>query len=151
MRKYKSKTGASQYGKYDKTIICQAVAAVKKKVLTLGHAAKMYKIPKSTLSRKVRGLQLQPPGHPLALSNEEEQAISHTILIAADWGFPLRPAELCDFVCDYLQAKNKGNIFKHGRPTVDWATSFINRQEGIKKKLSHNIKASRAKVNVSKK
>lgn len=52
-------------------------------------AAETFKVPRSTLVRNILGRNQGPVGHPTVLSKSEEQLISGTLGVVANWGLKI--------------------------------------------------------------
>ena len=118
------------------------------KGLSLRKAAEKHGVPKSTLARrKISNALAKKAGHPKVLSDEEEEAITHRIVLAASWGYPLSTMELRMYVRQYLnQQKMTVAQFKSNLPGREWAYSFLKRHRNLSTRLSSNIKSSRASI-----
>ena len=82
-RKYRRKRGSQVYGNYSDETVKRCLKDVKRGK-GQNKMARVHKIPKSTLSRKVRGLQTKRSGGQLALGVEFE-----TKLVAFAFGAEL--------------------------------------------------------------
>lgn len=149
MRNYKRVVGSKKkrYGDYTNQSLANAVKAVNDGV-TLRNAAKTYNIPKSTLSRKVRGKQLKHAGGQTSLTAVEEEQIVNHLVAVSDWGFPFSKLDIRFVVKSYLDMSNRMiTKFKNNLPGEDWATSFIKRHtKRIRPRLCQNIKTSRSEM-----
>uniref|UniRef100_A0A915KJN4 Uncharacterized protein n=1 Tax=Romanomermis culicivorax TaxID=13658 RepID=A0A915KJN4_ROMCU len=59
---------------------------------------------KATLARRVKGMD-KAPGHPTALTKEEENILCEHIMLVAEWGYPMTQTDLRQFVKNYLDKK----------------------------------------------
>lgn len=151
-RSYKSKPGAKTYRKYDDDVIKQALKDLRTPI-TLNEApsitsvAKKHGIPFSVLQRHNNKCMKSQGGQP-ALTPEAEEHIIKNLNICADWGYPLERIDLRHIVKMYLDSSNiTVSRFKNNFPGPDFAESFLNRHsDKISKRISQNIKISRAKV-----
>ena len=84
------------------------------KGLSLRKAAEKHGVAKSTLARrKISNALTKKASHPKVLSDKEEEAINHRIVLAASWGYPLSTMELRMYVRQYLnQQEDCGTIYE---------------------------------------
>ena len=95
---------------------------------SIGKAATAFNVPKSTLYRKVRGLQTKKHGGQLNLSVECEQSLLQVISSLTDWKVPLCGYDIRLLVKHYLD--NSGvvhSIFKENFPGNNWLQGFMKR------------------------
>ena len=94
--------------------------------MTVRAAANYYNVPKSTLHRKCRKMQMKTPGGQLCLTTEEENIIVKHLIVVSDWGFPFSRLDLRLLVKSYLDKCNRTvKRFKENLPGDEWAKSFI--------------------------
>lgn len=135
VRNYKRKTErASQYSQND---LQTAVAEIKRGVMTIYRAHKLYKIPKTTLFYHVtgtRGLKSKTQGRAPAIPVEDEKRLAEGLKTMERWGFGLSRNELLNTVADFV-AKNKIKTpFKNNIPGNEWFFNFKKRHHlSIKK------------------
>ncbi|KAL0841447.1 hypothetical protein ABMA28_015129 [Loxostege sticticalis] len=149
-RIYKPKPGAKTYKKHDLDIIKQALQDLNTSAtskLSIRAVAKKYDIPFSVLQRHNQK-KMKPQGGQTALSPEVEERIVQNLNICADWGYPLEVIDLRYIIKMYLDSNNITNKrFNNNLPGPDFAESFLKRHsDKISKRISQNIKLSRAKV-----
>ncbi|CAG5000677.1 unnamed protein product [Parnassius apollo] len=112
--------GAKPYRNYSEDTLKAAMAAVDTG-MTLREAEEKFKIPRATLNRKHRRLQLNKVGRPKVFSEALEEVFVQSIVRAAAWGYPLS-----------------------GRY---WLEGFLRRHKStLSVRLSENIKRQRAGV-----
>ncbi|KAJ8935524.1 hypothetical protein NQ318_005631 [Aromia moschata] len=92
MRTYQKIPGSRPYANYTRENLERAVAAIRSG-MSKKLAAQTYRIPRSTLVNRCLGRHKKSVGHPTILS-KEEQLISRTLGIVAEWGFPLTKADI---------------------------------------------------------
>ena len=115
--------------------------------MTAYRASQQYKIPKQTLSDKLRGrtnIKAQL-GRPTALTNNEEEEIVETCIFFADWGFGLKMSEVVKLVSEYCSLKRK-NPFIHGVPTAKWCRNFLRRHPQITRRKPQQLQMVRARA-----
>ncbi|KAJ8954924.1 hypothetical protein NQ314_006998 [Rhamnusium bicolor] len=109
-------------------------------------AAQTYGISRTTIARKLLGINMQPVGHPKVLSSQEEASITGTFGVVANWGFPLTRLDVRTVIAKYLEKQRKTvAVFKNNIPGEDFLNSFIQRNN-LSIHLASNIKRSRASV-----
>lgn len=119
--------------------------------MSLREAEAKYKIPRATLSKKRRGLQLKNVGRPQVFDEALEEVFVVSIATAAVWGYPLTGVDLSLIVKSYLD--RQGLIeprFKGNMPERYWLQGFLQRHRNtLTLRLSENIKRQRAGVTES--
>lgn len=120
----------------------------------LRKVAKKYGLSKSSLQRLESKLKTDPNcrlrkrgGQP-ALTSHHEEDIVKSLIICAEWGYPLSTFDLRCFVKTFLDKNGiSSSRFKNNLPGYDWAAGFLRRHEGaLSKRLCQNIKRNRASV-----
>lgn len=61
---------------------------------TIRQSAEYYGVPKSTISDRIKNVNVKKVGGQTILSSEEEGRLVVAINLAAEWGFPLSPYDL---------------------------------------------------------
>lgn len=127
VRTYSRVPGSRPYANFKKEDLEKALAAVAAG-MPKKRAALTYKIPRTTLVRKVVGKNPKPVGHPTVLSRQEEATISATLGTVANWGYPLTRADVRDVIKKYLDKQGKTvAVFHENTPGPDFLDSFIKR------------------------
>ncbi|CAB4034516.1 jerky homolog-like [Paramuricea clavata] len=109
MRKYKKVIGSKKkrYGDYTQDAIKNAIVPIHEGNMSIRETSLSFNIPKSTLHRKLKGIQMRPIGHPPNLSPEEERSFVKHLIVVAEWGFPFSNLDLCLMVKAYLDKANR--------------------------------------------
>ncbi|XP_044012267.1 MFS-type transporter clz9-like [Aphidius gifuensis] len=134
--------------KYTEDDLQEALAKLKDGQ-SLGSVARQYKIPKSTLSSKHRGLSkqtIQRRGPQCVLGDENEKQLVNWILQMSEHGFPITKSQLINSVQLLFKVSKKSSPFINNRPGRHWMTSFFNRHSEICKKMSENLLYTRANL-----
>lgn len=145
MRTYEKTPGSRPYSNYSKENLEAAVESVRNG-MSKKLAAQTYGIPRMTLVNRCLGRHTKSVGHPTVLSTEEEQLISRTLGVVAEWGFPLTKPDIKAVIQKYLD--RKGIVIpelKDNVPGDDLITGFIQRNN-LSVRIASNIKRSRSSV-----
>ena len=144
MRCYKPKLGTKPNKKHDPKTVISAIEAVKSGSMTIGAAAKHFKISKSALHRKVTGKGLNSKGGQKLLSSEFEEELVNCLLACSDYNMMLTIPEVQLFVKYFIDHKG-WNIkkFKNNRPGVDWVRRFLRDNRKITNRMCPNVKKVR--------
>lgn len=124
VRNYKRKTVPPSYSSAD---LQNAVAAVKNGEVTIYRASKLYKIPKATLYKHVkgqRGVKSKSLGRPTALPAEDEEKIAEGLRAMEKWGFGLSKREVLETIGRYVRENKIETPFKDGVPGDDFFIRF---------------------------
>ncbi|KAK9680241.1 CENP-B N-terminal DNA-binding domain [Popillia japonica] len=113
---------------YTKENLKVAASQVKGGHITLREARDMFGIPKSTLSKFIKKKHLKSYGGQSALSGKEESSLVEVLILAAEWGFPLKKFDIRKMAKSYLE--------RLGRHT-----------DRLTVRLSESIKRGRAEAN----
>ena len=105
VRKYKRKAGSRTYAAYSPALLQEAIDKIRGGTLSLRRASIFYRIPRETLSNRVRGTHNQKRGHPVLFSDAEEQSLIVYIQTVSDWGFPFTTLDLRIVAKSYLVEK----------------------------------------------
>lgn len=144
-RDYKHIPGSKRYRNYDEGTLKKCVTQAKKG-FGQNQMSRRYSIPKSTLSRKVRGIQKKRCGGQLALSEEFEVTLAGIIGELAKWKVPMPPYDVRLMVKYALDvAKIRHKIFRDNLPGPDWLNGFKKRH-GLTSRIPDNVTASRFEI-----
>lgn len=142
VRHYKRKKLPPSYTKED---LQNAVDSVKSRSLSLYRAAKVFKIPKSTLFKRVngqRGLKSRTMGRPPALPHEIEQNIANSLVTLEKWGFGLSKKEVIEIMAAYIKQNNLKTPFKNGIPGNDYFIRF-KKEFNLSQKKPQSVEVAR--------
>lgn len=109
-RKKKSAVGVRKYGmksNYSQIDLNEALDKIKTCKLSQREAAKLYKIPRSTIKYKLKGEHNKPVGKPIALSQSEEAIFISHIVTLADLGIPIGMHDVRVIIKKYLDDVKK--------------------------------------------
>ncbi|KAK9745497.1 hypothetical protein QE152_g6890 [Popillia japonica] len=88
--------------------------------------ANVYKVPRTTLFRRLLGRNIGKIGHPTVLTAEEERLITETLGIVSHWGFPLTKPDIRDVVKKYLDKQGKQvRVFRDNTPGSDFTQKLF--------------------------
>lgn len=146
-RKYRRQLGARKYVDYTDANLQTALENVVEGRLSLREAEERYGVPRATLSRKYRGVQVLSPGRQKVLKEYEENAIVSAIERAANWGYPFTHMDIRIMVKSYLDRKGlRERRFKENLPGNDWLQLFLKRHHELTVRLAQNMKRSRSEI-----
>lgn len=118
VRKYKRKVGSRKYKNVPPEVLENAVKIVKEGK-SMQEISKIYNIPYGTLWNKVKNKHPGNPGHPTALSKNEEQNILKVIDVLTLWREPVSGTDIKFLVKSYLDKKGENIIpFKDNYGTL---------------------------------
>jgi len=110
-----------------------AMESVKNGGMTIYRAAKLYKIPKATLFKHVkgsRGVKSQTLGRPTALPFHEEKKIVECLKLMEKRGYGLSKKEILETIGRYVKENKIPTPFRGGVPGDDFFIRF---------KRTHNL------------
>ena len=148
VRSYKRQRGSRQYlTAYPSERMDMAVRDVHAGIRTTYSAAREYKVPYSTLYRKLKKLQTKHHGGQIYLGEAFEKAVVEVLNQLSDWKVPLTTMELRLLVKNYLDLSGiKHSKFHNNLPGRDWARKFMKRH-GLLARFAAQIQPGRAKLN----
>ena len=147
-RVYRKKLGGHHYQNYSENSLQKALADIKAKNKSIRQAAEYYKIPKSTLSDKIRERHPLTPGAQTVLTKNEEDNLVQGLLKAAEWGCPLTRLDVRYIVKSYLDRQGKRiKQFDNNMPGLEWYYGFSTRNRVLTERMAENIKRCRAELN----
>lgn len=109
-RKKKYTVGVRRYGtknNYSQKDLDEALDKIKTCKLSQRDAAKLYKIPRSTLQYILKGQHTKTAGKPIALSDSEEKVFVSHIVAFADLGIPVGMHDVKIIIKKYLDDQGK--------------------------------------------
>lgn len=150
-RKYRRKLGARHYKDYSCDLLQQALLDIQQNGISVRAAAEKYKIPRRSLSNKLKAVHQRPAGGQTALTDAEEQDIIRNLLACADWGMPLDGMDIRILVQQYLNSAGRTvSKFVNNMPGEGWYQSFISRhREHLTVRRCQNISRARSSVGTS--
>ncbi len=149
VRKYKPKRL-----KPDETALEKAVTAIKRDKLCVRDAAKLYKVDKSTLSRRLKlGVSKKKSGGQSSIPPEHELELVECLKVKARWGFAETISEIKNHVHQFVAANIKKDTevglylrkyckFHNNRPGKDWIIGFM-KKYGLSAKCPSALEKSR--------
>jgi hypothetical protein len=137
--------------KYSQEDLTRALNAIKNGT-PCATASKLYKIPRTTLIGKIKGIYPEEcrSGAPSVLTANEENILSEWIINMGRMGFPVSKDQLLDSVSLLVKNLGRSNHFTNGRPGRHWYELFSKRHPDISERIAQNLCASRAAVTKSK-
>jgi transposase len=122
---------------YSQAKVQQAIQAVKSKAMTLGEAAKHYKVPKTTIFDRIKSQKNKLTlGRPTELTAEEEDIIVQRLKVMGEWGFPLTSHDLRHLIKSYLDGLGKTSV-RHVKRKLSHI-DFTNRSTYLYYMMVHN-------------
>ncbi|XP_055344218.1 uncharacterized protein LOC129592252 [Paramacrobiotus metropolitanus] len=112
-----------------------AVQQVRNGTFSLRAAAKLYRIPKTTLRDKVQGKPAQTRGSwSRKFTDAEETYLANFLLKCADIGVPMNKSFLRRLVVNIALQKGMGATFSHA-----WLDRFLKRNPEISYRVTHGV------------
>lgn len=113
----------------------------------LREAEERYGVPRATLIRKYRGVNILNPGGQPVLKPHEEEIIVSAIERAASWSCPFTHMEIRSMIKSFLDRKGvHERRFKEKLPGNDWLQLFLKRHCELTVRMAQNMKRSRSEV-----
>lgn len=97
MGRYRRRLGSRHYADFDPEKLGLAVEERRLRGRSYRYLSEKYKIPYSTIRRKVKNLHSKNFGGQTILSAEEEHRLVNNIDLACQWGFPLTANDVKSF------------------------------------------------------
>lgn len=132
---------------YNHEYLKLAIEEVQANNSSLCNASRKYGIPKSTLSKKARGINAveRKMGPKPILGLAAEEKIVEFLFMLADAGFPISKQQLLDNMKEFA-SKQTENPFKNGQPGETWFQLFCNRHPSIRMRFAQNLSRIRETV-----
>ena len=106
-------------------ILTKAATAIQEGV-SYRDVEKQLGVPKSTIHRRIKKLNVKTMGGQTALSREEEQIFVDHLIVVSQWGFPFSKLDLRLLVKGYLEKSSRiVKSFKNNMPGDNWAQNFL--------------------------
>jgi hypothetical protein len=141
IRDKNSKNSIEQEGR-----ILFALSALKNgEIHSIREAARVFRVPRSTLGDRYRGIQMKAEKHAngLKLSINEEESLVKWILDLAKRGLPPRPS-LVRQMANHLLSQ-RGNQCGNQQVGEKWVYRLVKRREELKSRFSRRYNYERAK------
>lgn len=97
-------------------------------------AATMFKVPYSTLNKKLTGrdpIDGQGAGRPLEIGAEKEQKLADYLFVSARGGHGLSRREILVLTGEFIREENIKTRWINGIPGFDWLRSFLKRHPQV--------------------
>lgn len=146
-RPYKRQPGARRYADYTDEQLQEALQKIRSQEMSQRAAEEMYNIPRSTLKRKLKGLNLKKAGGQAIIDAVTERKFADYIITCSMFGFPLDSFDIRVLVKTHLDSTGVAiKNFKNNFPGVEWFRGFMKRNSNLTERMSANIKKQRAKI-----
>lgn len=149
VRTYKKQPGSKVVRNYTESKVNEVIRKIQSKEISQRDAAKKYNIPRTTLQRRLKGLNSKKHGGQQVIDERTEEQFKNYIITCSMFGFLLDSFDVRCLVKMHLD-QNGITIkqFKKNLPGVDWFKGFIRRNTDLTERMVGNIKKQRAKVSV---
>jgi hypothetical protein len=138
--------GKRKYQTYSEQTLQKCLDAVKSGKLSEKKAAEVFKVPRSTIQNKLKGLHQQKVGRGNVFTEEEEKIFESRVVLLCDWGFPINFQDLRILISSYLNKQKRSEPrFRNNVPGDEWIRSFIRRRK-LTHRCASNIKRKRADI-----
>ena len=98
--------------------------------------SKLFEVPYATLYARLNNTYGKSHGRPTVFSVEEEAILADSLMVLADWGFPLIGGEVRQLVAQHLKRlKRKEATFPNNIPGKDWLKLFMSRHPTLSERL----------------
>ena len=144
-RNYVRKVGSCKYADYSNETLQKCLDDIQSGRCTQTSASKLYKIPRSTIKKKLKNIFNKNPGRPTVLDKKQEKVFVEHFCKMAEFGFPLTEIDLRFIVKGYLDKTGRTiPQFKNNLPGIEWVRLFRKRNPILN--FLSNIKTVRAAV-----
>lgn len=145
MEKDNKKRG--KYSEYTDESLNNAISDVKNKLFSACKAAKLYKIPKSTILDRLKNPEVKNHGKSTVLTQEEEQKLANWLIQCASMGFPRTRDDLICTAGEILNLRPESKIkFKHDIPSRQWVERFMQRHTNISFRTPESVNQAASRV-----
>lgn len=148
VRHYQRVKGGGRANYASSQPMVDAYNSVMNKQLSATHSAKIYKVNKKSLLRRIRG-EIAVDAHvgrSTALSIVDEQEIVECLKLASEWGWGFTKSELQYIVQEYCMKTGKETPFRNDRPGRDWMAGFLSRHTSIVARKTEQLSSARARA-----
>ena len=133
---------------YTEDDMAKAIQLVNEGSCSIYQAAKMCKVPRSTLDDKVKGKVplKRKMGPPSILTAEEERNLVIWILELSRRGWPITKEQLLENVQCLIRELKRTNTFINDKPGRKWYDSFMKRNPRLSIRTAQNLTPSRSSI-----
>lgn len=116
---------------YSEADLQTAMDCVQSGSLSLRQATEQYKVPKSTLSRKLKsGLSAEESmtekrGRKTVLSQQDEELLASHLRVLSKWGYGLSRDSVCDVAKEFCEANSIVLPWGSKKLNSDWVHRFL--------------------------
>ena len=133
---------------YSEDELQEAMELVQAGNMSLRQAAEQFKVPKSTLARKLKtGLSAaenmtENRGRKTVLSQEDEESLASHLRVLAKWGYGLSRESVCAVAKEFCEANNIILPWDSNKLNNDWFVAF-SRRNALTLKNTERLEKSR--------
>lgn len=124
-----------------------ALDSVKHGKFTIYKASKYYGVPKETLRRNIRQMNMKEKAGVGTLLTKDEETILHDwVLDMSDIGFGVSKRQFISSVAQFAERNQKRNPFQGGIPSNCWYQGFIKRHPDLSLRLAENVHSRKSDI-----